>query len=135
VQAAVRDITGTWEGVFQLDSAWQLTQRATTRSIPARIHFAAIGDATPATSSARSVHPGNFAIDFSRFGFVLSSNEALGWSVTADSMRAVLNPTVDHGQVEVHGTFRGEAVVGTWRYVSDPGGARGTFALRKSATR
>ena len=130
--SAAGDITGTWTGTFQLDSAWQLTQRAASRATPARVQFSPVGDATPTTSSTRSVHPGTFDIDFSRFGFALSTQEALGWSVGADSMRAVLNPTVDHGLVELHGTFRGDAIVGTWRYVSDPGGARGTFMLRKS---
>jgi hypothetical protein len=129
---AVQNITGTWQGTFRLDSAWRLAQRPTARSVPARIRFAAVGDATPTTSSTRSVHPGTFEIDFSRFGFSLSTQEALGWLVSADSMRAVLNPTVDHGLVEVHGAFRGDAVVGTWRYASDPGGARGTFELRRS---
>jgi hypothetical protein len=133
--ATARDISGTWQGTFQLDSAWQLAQRASSRSVPARIHFAPVGDATPTTSSARSVHPGTFEIDFSRFGFTLSTQEALGWSVREDSMRAVLNPTVNHGLVEVHGTFRGDTIVGTWRYASDPGGARGTFVLRKSPAR
>src|SRR6187431_1968077 len=127
LQANARDISGTWQGTFQLDSAWQLPQRASSRSVPARIHFAPVGDATATTSSARSVNPGTFEIDFARFGFTLSTQEALGWSVTADSMRAVLNPTVDRGLVEVHGTFRGDTIVGTWRYASDPGGATGTF--------
>jgi len=47
-------------------------------------------------------------------------------------MRATLNPTVDHGLVEVHGAFRGDAIVGTWRYVSDPGGAAGRFEIRRT---
>jgi hypothetical protein len=47
-------------------------------------------------------------------------------------MRATLNPTVDHGLVEVHGAFRGDAIVGTWRYTSDPGGATGTFEIRRT---
>lgn len=130
--AAARDISGTWEGVFKLDSAWRLPERAEARSIPVRLHFNPIGDASPATSSARTVHPGTFDIDFSRFGFTLSTREALGWSVSADSMRATLNPTVDHGLVEVHGAFRGDAIVGTWRYTSDPGGATGTFEIRRT---
>ena len=131
--AIVRDITGTWQGVFRLDSTWKLNERASSKSVPARIRFGAVGDATPTTTSARSVHPGTFEIDFSRFGFALSTPEALGWSLGEDAMRAVLNPTVDHGLVEVHGTFRGETIVGTWRYVSDPGGASGTFELSKVA--
>jgi len=131
----VRDISGLWEGTFRLDSAWRLPQTATARSLPARIRFNAVGDASPTTSSARSVHPGTFEIDFGRFGFTLSTNQSLGWSVTEDSMRAVLNPTVDHGLVEVHGGFRGETIVGTWRYTSDPGGATGTFEIRRTSNR
>ena len=129
---AARDISGTWEGVFKLDSAWRLPERANASSIPARLHFNPVGDASPATSSARTVHPGTFDIDFSRFGFTLSTREALGWSVSADSMSATLNPTVDHGLVEVRGAFRGDAIVGTWRYTSDPGGATGTFEIRRT---
>ena len=132
---AARDITGTWQGIFRLDSAWKLPERATARSVAARITFAAVGDATPTTSSARSVHAGMFEVEFQRFGFTLSTQEALGWLVGADSMRARLNPTVERGVVEVHGTFRDDTIVGTWTYASDGGGAQGTFQLRKSPSR
>jgi hypothetical protein len=130
-----RDIAGTWEGTFRLDSAWRLPERATAQMIPARLVFNPVGDSSPTTSSPRSVHPGTFEIDFSRFGFSLSTREALGWSTSPDSMRATLNPTVDHGVVEVHGTVRGDTIVGTWRYTSDPGGAAGTFEIRKRSNR
>jgi hypothetical protein len=133
--AAARDISGTWEGTFRLDSTWRLPQAATARSVHARLRFNPVGDASPTTSSARSVYRGSFEIDFSRLGFTLSTSEALGWSVSAESMRATLNPTVDHGLVEVQGTFRGETIVGTWRYVSDPGGAAGTFAITRTSPR
>jgi len=133
--AAVRDISGTWEGTFRLDSTWKLQQRPAARAVSAMLHFNPVGDASPTTSSARSVHPGTFDVDFSRFGFTLSTREALGWSASDDSMRATLNPTVDHGLVEVHGTFRGDTIVGTWRYTSDPGGAMGTFSIRRTSAR
>lgn len=133
---AVPDITGTWEGAFRVDSVWRLPNRPTARAVRARLQFSPVGDATPSTSSTRSVHAGTFEIDFSRFGFTLSTREALGWSVNPDSLRAVLNPTVDHGLVEIHGTIRGDSiVVGTWRYNADPGGARGTFELRRTNRR
>ena len=132
---SVRDISGTWEGTFRLDSTWKLPQRASARAISAKLHFNPVGDASPTTSSTRSVHPGTFDVDFSRFGFALSTQEALGWSVSDDSMRATLNPTVDHGLVEVHGAFRGDTIVGTWRYTSDPGGAMGTFSIRRVSAR
>lgn len=132
---ALRDISGTWEGTFRLDSTWKLPQQPTARSIRARLRFDPVGDASPNTSSSRSVHPGSYEIDFAQLGFTLATSVALGWSVTDESMRATLNPTVDHGFVEVYGTFRGQTIVGTWRYVSDPGGAAGTFELNRSASR
>ena len=135
VAVGARDISGTWEGTFRLDSAWRLPERPAAQAIPARLVFNPVGDASPTTSSPRSVHPGTFEIDFSRFGFRLSTREALGWSTSPDSMRATLNPTVDHGVVEVYGTFRGDTIVGTWRYTSDPGGAVGTFEIRKRSNR
>jgi len=135
VEPASGDVSGSWAGTFSLDSTWRLDQRASARSVPARLHFNPVGDASPTTSSARSVHPGTFEIDFSRFGITLSTQEALGWSATPDSMRAVLNPTVDHGLVEVHGVFRGETISGTWSYKSDPGGASGTFEVKRVQSR
>ena len=126
---SVLNLAGTWRGSFRLDSAWQLAERPSSRSIAARIHFQAVGDASPTTMSSRSVHPGTFEIDFGRFGFALATRDALGWSVGSDSLRAVLNPAVNHGTVELVGVVRGDTVAGTWRYVSDPGGALGTFVL------
>jgi hypothetical protein len=134
-QVVGRDISGTWQGTFSLDSTWKLPEPPSARSVPARLTFNPVGDATPTTSSARSVHSATFEIDFSRFGFTLPTREALGWSVSDDSMRATLNPTVDHGLVEVHGAFRGDAIVGTWRYANDPGGAVGTFSIRRISGR
>ena len=39
IHVGARDISGTWEGTFRLDSAWQLPERASARSVPARLHF------------------------------------------------------------------------------------------------
>lgn len=80
------------------------------------------------------MHAGTFEIDFSSLGFELTTHDALGWSVGADSMRAVLNPAVDRGRVEMQGVLGDDAIVGRWRYVSDPGGATGTFELRRRRT-
>ena len=129
------DLTGTWDGVVRLDSTWRLRDRPSSRSVTARVRFNAVGDASPATISSRTVHPGNFEIDFGRFGFTLSSRDAIGWVVSPDSIRALLNPAVDHGTVELSGAVRGDSIVGTWRYVSDPGGATGTFVLRRVTPR
>lgn len=130
------DISGVWEGTFRLDSAWRLPERADQRAVPAIVRFNPVGDASPTTSSPRSVHAGTFEIDFRHFGFTLATMEALGWSVNADSMHAILNPTVDNGRVEVHGAFRGEGVVaGTWSYGAGSGGARGTFELKRARNR
>ena len=131
---ATANLAGTWEGTVQLDSAWGIRERASSTSIPAILRFQPVGDASPTTMSSRSVHAGTFEIDFGRFGFRLSTPDALGWSVGADSVRAVLNPAVDHGSVELRGVLRGETITGIWRYVSDPGGAIGRFTVRRTST-
>lgn len=128
-----RNLTGTWEGVIRLDSAWRLSEPPSARSTTARVRFQAVGGAPSPVMSSRSVHPGTFVIEFDRFGFTLPTRDALGWSVGSDSMRAVLNPAVSHGTVELDGVFRGDTIVGRWRYVSDPGGASGTFTLHRVA--
>jgi hypothetical protein len=128
------NLAGTWQGTVQLDSVWGLQEQATSTSVRATLRFQPVGDASPTTMSSRSVHAGTFEIDFARFGFRLSTPDALGWSVGADSVRAVLNPAVDHGTVELRGVLRGETITGTWRYVSDPGGAIGRFSLRRAST-
>lgn len=128
-----QDVAGSWEGVFRLDSASGLRGRATARSVRARVHFGTVGDATAATQSGRSVHAGTFEIEFEPFGFELSTHDALGWSIGADSIRARLNPTVSHGSVELYGLQRGERLTGMWRYTSDGGGAMGSFELRRVA--
>ena len=127
------NLAGTWQGTMQLDSVWGIRERSSSTSIPATLRFQPVGDASPTTMSSRSVHAGTFEIDFARFGFQLSTPDALGWSVGVDSVRAVLNPAVDHGSVELRGVLRGETITGTWRYVSDPGGAIGRFTLRRAA--
>lgn len=131
---AVQDLAGTWEGRFRLDSAWRLAARATARSTSGWVQFEPVG-VPSAVQSGRSVHGGTFQVDFSAFGFTLATRDALGWSASADSMRAMLNPTLDRGTVELAGVFRGETVAGTWRYASDRGGAAGTFELKRVARR
>src|SRR3954469_16636157 len=39
-----RDISGTWEGTFGLDSTWKLAERPSARTVPARLHFNPVGD-------------------------------------------------------------------------------------------
>ena len=93
----------------------------------------------PARGTAAHVASGAstaaIAFLFFLYGARLSTREALGWSVSDESMHATLNPTVDHGLVEVQGTFRGDTIVGTWRFTSDPCCATGTFSVRKTSAR
>ena len=127
-----RDISGTWEGTFRSRFDVEARGAASARTVPARLHFNPVGDASPTTSSARSVHPGTFEIDFGRFGFTLSTQEALGWSVSDDSMRGDAEPDgrsrAGGGARHVPGT-RSSGHGATCRIRA--GAQWGTFAIRR----
>jgi hypothetical protein len=84
-----------------------------------------------AADTARRVHAGSSVIDFAPFGFTLGKPETIAWPLAADSVRMILNPSVDHGLVELDGIRKGERIEGQWQMISDPGGARGTFVLER----
>jgi len=77
------------------------------------------------------VHAGTLAGDMRPFGFVLGTPEALGWYEGGDTVRIILDPTVDHGHVELVGTGAVDEIVGRWHLIGDPARAEGEFRLRR----
>jgi hypothetical protein len=43
------------------------------------------------------VHEGSVAVEFRPLDFVLGRAEALGWHESPDTVRIILDPSVDHG--------------------------------------
>ena len=87
---------------------------------------------SPGADVSRSVHPGRFDVDFSDFGFELTSRDALGWYVGKSEARLRLHPTVGGGGVQMNGVFVGDSITGAWRRDTPSGGAAGRFTLRRA---
>ena len=124
-----RPLTGTWEARFTLDSTWQLPDAPERHAIAGRIVFGP-GTATDSLHP-EPVYPGHSELDFSPFGFQVRSADALGWYLGGDSIRAILDPQVDHGHVALVGRGREGRFEGAWTMVGYPTGARGRFVLTR----
>jgi hypothetical protein len=55
----------------------------------------------------------------------------LGWYQGQDTVRIILDPTVDHGHVELVGSGAADEIAGHWHLISDPARAEGEFWLRR----
>ena len=128
-------LTGRWHAWFRLDSASRLPLATRAHEVTGEVRFSPAPPAPIPQDSAtlRRVHAGTAAIEFKPFGFVLHSAEVLGWYEGRDTVRIILDPTVDHGHVELVGSPAADAVVGRWRLNSDLARAEGEFRLRRLA--
>jgi hypothetical protein len=126
-------LAGRWEAWFRLDTASRLPSETSAREVTGVVHFSpALAAPSPQSSPAdRVVHAGTSAIDFRPFGFVLGSAEVLGWYENPDTVRIILDPTVDHGHLELVGSAEPADVTGHWRLHGDPARAEGEFRLHR----
>lgn len=126
-------LTGRWSGWFRLSTHSRLPYPTTAREVSGELLF------RPAPAPPRSqgsaawplVHEGSSAVEFRPLGFTLGSAEILGWYITEDTVRIILDPTVDHGHVELVGKRTADGVSGRWQLISDPARAHGEFGLRR----
>ena len=126
-------MTGRWEARFRLIHTSRLPLPTLAREVSGEVRFApAAPPPLPEDAPAwRLVHQGEVAVDFRPFGFVLGETEALGWYASPDTVRIILDPTVDHGHVEVVGSGTATELGGRWELISDLARARGEFTLRR----
>jgi hypothetical protein len=124
-------LEGQWSASFTLDSAWRLVREPQARELSGAITLSAAPQTAADAAPEKHVHSGTVAVDFGPFGFALARNGVIAWPLGADSVRMILDPTVDHGHVALDGTLKGERIEGRWQLISDPGGARGAFVLER----
>ena len=126
-------LTGRWSGWFRLAAASRLPYPTTAREVSGELRFRPAPEpAQPQDSAAwRPVHEGSSAVEFRPLGFTLGSAETLGWHIAEDTVRIILDPTVDHGHVELVGNRTADEVSGRWQLISDPARAHGEFRLRR----
>jgi hypothetical protein len=126
-------LTGRWRAWFRLDSAAGLPSVTRAREVTGRLEFR---PAPPASlphdvRTWRRVHTGTLAIDFTPLGFAVAGSETLGWYGDGDTVRIILDPSVDHGHVELVGSGSADQIDGRWRLIGDPAQAEGVFQLRR----
>jgi hypothetical protein len=124
-------LEGAWRARFELDSAWRLPGTPSARVASGRLWFE---DASDAPAGAAPVYPGRFSVDFSVLGFQPGGQEAIGWYLPGDSLRIILDPSVDHGHLELVGAQAVNRIVGRWTLIGDPSGARGRFTLTRGGS-
>ena len=125
-------LSGHWDAEFRLDTVWGGVQPGGERVARGNIVMHPVPHLSPGADVSRSVHPGRFDVDFSDFGFELTSRDALGWYVGKSEARLRLHPAVGGGGVQMNGVFDGDSVTGTWRRDAPNGGAAGRFTLRRA---
>jgi hypothetical protein len=126
-------LTGRWHAQFRLTTASRLPFPILRRKLSGEMRFAPAAP-PPLPQDAptwRWVHQGEVVVDFQPFGFVLGGTETLGWYESPDTVRIILDPNVDHGNVELVGSGTATELGGRWQLVSDLARAEGEFTLRR----
>jgi len=130
-QAQPPTLDGRWKLSLVLDSAWRTPQRPSARTLAGELLVDPVEPRPAGGVELPTVHTGSFVVDFRRFGFVVYGATLFASAYATDSVRIVLNPTVDHGHVQLTGRLRKNRIEGAWILVGDPMGARGSFVLER----
>ena len=119
------DLRGPWTVDLTPDSVRQL---ATTRlGRPLRGSF----ELTTRDSSASGVvYTGEYSADFQSVGLFKKSGEVLAFTPPGDTLRVILDPTVDHGHLELVARCRSGELGGEWIQYGDPSITWGHFIMR-----
>jgi hypothetical protein len=73
---------------------------------------------------------GSYQLPLSSLGKGPDAGPAMARVGRGDTVRVVLNPSVDDGRVELVGVFSPAAIEGRWSRAGQPAGSGGRFALR-----
>ena len=119
------DLRGRWTVELTPDSARQLATARVGR--PLRGSF----DLMSRDSSASGVvYTGKYSADFESVGLFKKTGEVLASTQPGDTLRVILDPTVDHGHVELVARCRSGELGGQWIQYGDPSIAWGHFVVR-----
>jgi len=120
------DLRGTWTLDITPDSAISLPSARIGRSLTGTVNITR-RDST----AAFSVYSGRYSAKLQSVGLALDTGEVLVSVPAGDTTRIVLDPSVDHGNLELVGKCRGDRLVGTWLRTGAPASARGRFSMRR----
>jgi hypothetical protein len=119
------DLRGAWTVELTPDSARGL---ATAR--PGHPLGGSFELTTRDSSASGIVYTGDYVADFQSVGLVKTAGEVLAFTPPGDTLRVILDPTVDHGHVELVARCRSGELRGDWIQHGDPSIAWGHFVMR-----
>ena len=120
------DLRGRWIVEIIPDSAIQLPS--------VRLGHALIGSfelTSRDSSQTRVIYTGVYDADFQSVGLYKKTEQVLAYTPAGDTVHIVLNPNVDHGNIELIARCRTDGMSGRWRTNGDPSGALGHFTLHQ----
>ncbi len=128
-------LAGVWHARFELASSEKLPLPSSAKRVEGTLTLGsgpAPSAEPPAPGATRAVIPGTFAVDFRPLGFEVSGSQAIAWYGSAPSLSIILRPDVDHGNVAIAGSQRGDEISGQWTLLGDPARATGTVVLTRA---
>ena len=121
------DFRGRWTAELTPDSVIALTGVRLGRPLVGSIHLTQRD-----TTSRVAVYVGTYDADLRVIGLARPTGETLVSVPRGDTVRVILDPTVDHGNIEMVGRCRSGRLVGKWVRTGAPARAWGHFTLRRS---
>ena len=83
------------------------------------------------SSAAFIVYTGWYSAAFQSVGLARDTGEVLVSVPAGDTTRIILDPSVDHGNLELVGKCRDDRLAGTWLRTGAPARAWGHFSMRR----
>jgi hypothetical protein len=120
------DLRGTWTLDITPDSAISLPNARIGRPLTGTVNLTR-RDST----AAFIVYSGRYSAKLQSVGLARDTGEVLVSVPAGDTTRIVLDPSVDHGNLELVGKCRDDRVVGNWIRTGAPARAWGRFSMRR----
>ncbi len=119
------DLRGRWTVELTPDSARELPTARLGRRLTGSFQLT-----TRDSSASGVVYTGEYTADFQSVGLFKQKSEVLAFTPPGDTLRVVLDPNVDHGNIELVARCRSDGLGGGWYANGDPSRAWGHFVMR-----
>jgi hypothetical protein len=120
------DLRGNWTLCITPDSARSLPNARLGQELKGTLELTR-RDSTPAFV----VYSGRYSAKLRSVGLARDTGEVLVSVPPGDTTRIILDPLVDHGNLELVGTCRDGRLIGRWLRIGAPARACGSFTLRR----
>jgi hypothetical protein len=120
------NFVGRWRIELTTDSVRSLPSASTGRPLTGTLDIV-----TRDSLAEAVVYSGTYRADFRTVGLARTYGEMIGGAPPGDTIRFVLDPSVDHGNIELVGHVHADSLVGRWIRTGAPARAWGHFVLRR----